>query len=368
MRASQLVFEKTYRSGGGGKLKHGNCAHGKRRRFLPHTPQFWVTVLVLFLSVLVIVSLCLGQFSIWPGDFLWLVQERLAGIPTDAGHIFFDVRLPRILAALLIGAGLSMAGGAFQGTFNNPMVSPDMLGASSGAAFGAVLGILFSFGTLGMELSAFCMGIAAVVLTFGISLVAGGKDDLLTVLLTGSVIGSLFAALTSGATYFSDPNSKMPEIAFWLMGGLANVSFREVWMLLVPFCVGGGILMLNRWQLNVLSCGDEEAMSLGSNASRVRLVVTIGATLLTATSVAVAGMVGWVGLIIPHMCRALVGPNYKALLPVSALMGAGFLLLVDDVARNAGTTEIPLSILTSIVGAPFFILVLSRSIHMRRVM
>lgn len=329
------------------------------------SPVFYAVLLLLAVLLLGMVSLCLGQFSIWPGDLPALAAERLAGLQSDAGHIFFDVRLPRVLCALLIGAGLSMAGGAFQGVFNNPMVSPDLLGASSGAAFGAVLGILFSFGSLGTELSAFGMGIVAVALTYGISLSAGDSGDLLTVLLTGSVVGSLFAAFTAGATYFSDPNSKMPEIAFWLMGGLADAGGREVWLLLVPFVIGGGMLLLNRWKLNLLTFGDEEALSLGVDAPRVRLGVTVGATLLTASSVAVAGMVGWVGLIIPHLGRAMVGPNYKALLPVSALMGAGFLLLVDDVARNAGTTEIPLSILTAVVGAPFFALLLSRSVHAR---
>ncbi|MFT9076264.1 FecCD family ABC transporter permease [Ethanoligenens sp.] len=343
---------------------YAHCEHRRKRKF----PAFWILALVLGVVCLTVVSLCLGQFSIWPGDFLWLVQERMGGIVTDAGNVFFNVRLPRVLAALLIGAGLSMAGGAYQGIFNNPMVSPDLLGASSGAAFGAVLGILFSFGTLGTELSAFCMGIVAVAFTYAISQVAGGDGDLVSVLLTGSVVGSLFAAFTATGTYLSDPNSKMPEIAFWLMGGLANVSFGDVCLLLIPFCVGGGILFANRWRLNLLTFGREEAMSLGVNAARVRLGVTVGATLLTASSVAVAGMVGWVGLIIPHLSRALVGPNYKALLPVSALMGAGFLLLVDDVARNVGTTEIPLSVLTAIVGAPFFLLLLSRSIHLRREM
>lgn len=342
-------------------MKH--CTIRGRRHAGKKSPLFWMAGLGMAVAVLLAVSLCLGQFSIWPGDFVWLLQERLAGAASDAGYVFFDVRLPRILAALLIGAGLSMAGGAYQGIFNNPMVSPDLLGASSGAAFGAVLGILLSFSTLGMELSAFLMGIAAVAITYGISLAAGGRDNLLSVLLTGSVVGSLFAAFTAGATYFSDPNSKMPEIAFWLMGGLANVSFREVWLLLLPFCLGGGILFLQRWQLNLLTFGNEEAMALGVNAPRVRLGVAVGATLLTASSVAVAGMVGWIGLIIPHLGRALVGPDYRALLPVSALMGAGFLLLVDDVARNVNTTEIPLSVLTAIVGAPFFLFLLSRRIH-----
>lgn len=342
-------------------MKH--CTIRGWRHAEKKSPLFWMAGLGMAVAVLLAVSLCLGQFSIWPGDFVWLLQERLAGAASDAGYVFFDVRLPRILAALLIGAGLSMAGGAYQGIFNNPMVSPDLLGASSGAAFGAVLGILLSFSTLGTELSAFLMGIAAVAITYGISLAAGGRDNLLSVLLTGSVVGSLFAAFTAGATYLSDPNSKMPEIAFWLMGGLANVSFREVWLLLLPFCLGGGILFLQRWQLNLLTFGNEEAMALGVNAPRVRLGVAVGATLLTASSVAVAGMVGWIGLIIPHLGRALVGPDYRALLPVSALMGAGFLLLVDDVARNVNTTEIPLSVLTAIVGAPFFLFLLSRRIH-----
>lgn len=337
-----------------------HCADcGKPRSPLVRKLFLWPVLLGAVLAGLAAVSLCMGRFSIWPGDFIWLVQERLEGVASDAGNIFFDVRLPRILAAMLVGASLSMAGGAYQGVFNNPMVSPDLLGASSGAALGASVGILCSFSTLGMELSAFSMGLLAVALTLGVSKAVGGTSGTMATLLTGIVVGSLFSALTAAATYLADPNSKMPEITFWMMGGLANASYREVGLLAIPFLLGGTGLMAFRWRLNVLTFGDEEAMSLGLRVGRSRLLITICATLLTASSVAVAGMVGWAGLIIPHLGRAAVGPNYKWLLPVSGLMGAVFLLLVDDAARTLAATEIPLSVLTSLVGAPFFILLLA---------
>ncbi len=236
------------------------------------------------------------------------------------------------------------------------MVSPDLLGASAGACFGAALGILLSFGSVGIEVAAFLAGIVAVAASYLLSNAIGRRmGGVLVLVLSGLVIGNLFQAFTSAVKFLADPNSQLPEITFWLMGGLSNVRGGDLAGLLVAFAIGCIGLMALRWRLNIMALGDEEAASLGVDVRKTRLVVIALATLLTAGSVAVAGMVGWVGLIVPHMARFLVGPDHRHLVPASMLLGGAFLLLVDDVCRSIYTTEIPLSILTAVLGAPLFV-------------
>lgn len=303
-------------------------------------------------------SLSLGRYEI---DFLGLIGSLGALFSGNAQattdfNVFFTIRAPRVFAALLIGAALAGAGCSYQGIFKNPMVSPDLLGASAGACFGAALGILLSFGGAGVEILAFITGVAAVAASYFLSLAIGCRmDGVLVLVLSGLVVGNLFQAFTSAVKFLADPNSQLPEITFWLMGGLANAREDDLLGLAIAFVVGCVGLMLLRWKLNVMALGDEEAASLGVNVRRTRLGVIALATLLTASSVAIAGMVGWVGLIVPHMARFLVGPDHRYLLPASMLLGGTFLLLVDDVCRSIYTTEIPLSILTAILGAPLFV-------------
>lgn len=318
---------------------------------------------------LVLLSCCL--FSLTLGRYPLTLSELLQGLlaPGQAEQtvlhtLLWQIRLPRILAAVMIGGALALSGTAYQGLFRNPMVSPDILGAAAGAALGAALGILLSWDFLGIQLLAFACGILAVMASWLLSLYIGrGKDPMLLLVLTGMVISAVFVAGISLVKYVADPYSKLPAITFWLMGGLASVSRADIGHLCWPLACGILPILLLRWRLNVLSFGEQEARALGLNTRQLRLVIIISATLLTSASVALCGMVGWVGLIIPHLSRLLVGPDHQRLLPASLLIGATFLLLVDDLARNLFPAEIPLGILTALVGAPCFLGLLVRGRH-----
>ncbi|MDR2106530.1 MAG: iron ABC transporter permease [Coriobacteriales bacterium] len=313
-----------------------------------------ITALTALLFAAILLSLTLGRYAISPAALLSL-DETTAGV-------LFHLRLPRILAAAVIGAALAGAGCAYQGIFKNPMVSPDLLGASAGAGLGAALGILFSLGPVLVEASAFVMGVLAVGISYFLSTAIGrSMRGVLVLVLSGMVIGNLFQALISAVKFVADPNAQLPEITFWLMGGLSAVREGDLLWLVAAAVIGGAGLFGLRWKVNVMSNGDEEALALGVEVRRVRLAVVGFATLLTSASVAVAGMVGWVGLIVPHLARFLVGADQRVLLPASMLLGSTFLLVVDDLCRSVYTTEIPLSILTSIIGAPLFIYLIVRT-------
>jgi iron complex transport system permease protein len=305
-------------------------------------------------------SSMLGRYDV-PLATWWrlLRAPESAGVP---GIVLLHVRLPRIVAGILIGAGLSASGAAYQGLFRNPMVSPDILGASAGAGFGAAAGILLGFGIPGIQCVSFVFGLAAVLVTCAAAArLSRTGDPILTLVLVGILVGSIFTALISLAKYVADPYSKLPAITFWLMGSLAAIHVRDVEFAVAPMLLGLAPLVLLRWNLNVLSFGDEEARALGAETGRLRWIVILCSTLLTASAVSVAGMVGWVGLVIPHLARMIVGPDYRVLLPASLLLGATYMLLVDDLARSVYATEIPLGIMTSLVGAPFFLYLLMRS-------
>ncbi|MDT3428087.1 iron complex transport system permease protein [Paenibacillus forsythiae] len=294
--------------------------------------------------VQIVIGKMLGQAPVWP--------EKVE-------MVLFKVRIPRIFSAMLIGAALAAAGAAYQGLFRNPMVSSDILGASTGAGFGAALGILLSMGMLGVQASAFVFGLGAVLLTYTIGSSMGRKGGtILALLLTGMVVSALFGSFTSLIKYVADPYSKLPAITFWMMGGLSAVTGRDLLVMLAPFLLGSIPLLLVRWRMNVLSFGEEEAEALGVDVRRLRVLVILCSTLLTASAVSIGGMIGWVGLVVPHMTRLLVGPDYKVLLPVSMLLGGTFLLGVDDLARSAFPQEIPLGILTAVIGAPCFLYLL----------
>ena len=284
----------------------------------------------------------------------------LAAFWTSAeAAVVLNVRLPRILAAALIGAALSVAGVSYQGMFRNPMVSPDLLGASTGAGFGAALALFLSFSYFGVTLSAFCFGLAAVLLAYLISR-KSRMDSTLSMVLAGMMISSLFTAGTSLIKLVADTENQLPAITYWLMGSLTSVRGRDVRFAFFPILLGLIPLLLLRWRINLLTLSEAEARSMGVDTRRLRLIVIVCATLMTAASVAISGMIGWVGLVIPHFCRILFGYDYRRLLPSCALLGASFLILVDTIARTVTTAEIPLGILTSFVGAPVFLyLVLS---------
>lgn len=268
--------------------------------------------------------------------------------------VVLNVRLPRILAAALIGAALSVAGVSYQGMFRNPMVSPDLLGASTGAGFGAALALLLSMNYFAVTLSAFLFGLAAVMLAYLISR-RSRMDITLSMVLAGMMISSLFTSGTSLIKLLADTESQLPAITYWLMGSLTSVRGRDVRFAALPVLLGILPLLLLRWRINLLTLSEAEARSMGVDTRRLRLTVIFCATLMTAASVSISGMIGWVGLVIPHFCRMIFGYDYRRLLPASALLGGTFLMLVDDLARTIATSEIPLGILTSFVGAPVFL-------------
>ena len=273
-----------------------------------------------------------------------------------------NIRLPRILVVMLVGAALAVAGASYQGMFKNPLVSPDILGASAGASFGACLALLFDMSNSMVQLFAFIGAMVAVGGAVWMNKMVNKYDALLGLVLGGMLVTTLFQSFTSLVKFMADANDKLPAITFWLMGSFSRINQADLAVIVAPMLAGFALLMLERWKLNVLSFGEEEARSLGVNTGRVRLIVIFASTLIVACSVAVAGIVGWVGLVIPHLARSIVGPNYKVLLPTSMFIGAGYLLIVDDLCRLMASTEIPIGILTAIIGVPFFIFIFRHNI------
>ena len=328
-----------------------------------HTGGRVLLALGVLLAALFVLSFCLGRYGVDAGTTCRILLSRLLPLEqTWTGNEYtavLNIRLPRIVLACLVGCCLSSAGAAYQGVFQNPMASPDVLGASSGASFGAALAILAGLGNQGTTLSAFFWSLATVVLVYLVGQRAPG-DRVLNLVLAGMVISSLFTAATSYLKLVADPTNQLPEITYWLMGSLTGANMRDIGMVLPIMLIGCATLFALRWRINILTMGDDEAATMGVNARRTRIVVIIAATLVTAASVCVTGMIGWVGLVIPHLCRMLVGADYRRLIPASMLMGASFLLIVDDVARLATTAEIPIGILTAFTGAPFFLYLMLR--------
>ena len=308
-------------------------------------------------------SLVLGRYPIDPLQAVAMLVDQVVPLQqtwTDQqATLFFNVRLPRVLLALMVGCCLAVAGASYQGTFQNPLVSPDILGASQGAAFGAAVAILLGLGSVGVSLLAFGMALLTVFLVLLISARAKG-NHMMVVVLAGVMVSSLFQAGVSYAKLVADPADELADITYWLMGSLTGAKMSQVATVLPLMLAGCGVLFALRWRINILTMGDDEAATMGVNARLIRIVVIVAATVVTASSVCVTGMIGWVGLVIPHLCRMLVGADYRRLIPASMLMGAGFLLVVDDAARLMTTAEIPIGILTAFVGAPFFLYLITR--------
>lgn len=320
-------------------------------------------ILLVFLPIILFfASFLMGRYPVSPIDVIKTILNPIfpqLTVSQTVSTIVWQIRLPRILAAILVGASLSMAGAAFQGIFKNPLVSSDLLWVSNGAGFGAALAILLSGSSVIIQLFAFLFGIISVSITYLISKAykAGG---LLVLVLSGVAISAFFNSLISGIKFIADPDEKLPEIVYWLMGSLASVTMDQIIMILIPLFIGFIILYLLRWQMNILAMGDEEAQSLGLNPSRIRLIIIVGCTLLTSAAVSISGIIGWIGMIIPHMARMIVGPNNKTLLLASLSLGASFLLLIDNISRVVISIEIPIGILTAIIGVPIFLYLLRR--------
>jgi len=316
---------------------------------------------LLVLAVVSLFSMGTGRYPVAPGALLsWLTtgQSTDDNLPV----ILFNIRLPRLIAAIAAGGALAMSGAAYQGMFRNPMVSPDILGVSSGAGFGATLAILLSLPVVGIQTLSFAGGIAAVVIAVIISKTIGrSHDSVLVLVLSGLIISSLFGALLSMLKYVADPDDKLQAITYWLMGSLANIRMNDLFIILPLLVVGSIPLMLLSWRLNVLSFGEDEARSLGVHTGLMRVLVILCATLMTASIISVTGIIGWVGLIVPHLARFVAGPNHRMLLPTSFLFGGIFMLVVDNVARSLVSVEIPIGIITAILGAPFFLWFLKKT-------
>lgn len=317
----------------------------------------WLIALAV-LALGVVVAFTAGRAALAPGDFVALL---LGQAPESVQTIVWQIRAPRIAAALAVGAALALAGAAFQGLFRNPLVSPDILGASAGAALGAVLGIFFALGVLGIQLAAFAGGLLAVGLVVLVGSGVRHGDPVLVLLLAGVVVGSLLGAGIGLVKALADPYNQLPAMTFWLLGSLASAHAADLPALLLPVGLGTALLLALRWRLDVMSLPEDEARAMGARTTLLRLAIVAAATLVTSASVAAAGIVGWIGLVVPHIARALVGPSFAALMPASALLGGGFLLLIDTLARTVAPVEVPLGILTALIGSPFFIVLLRRA-------
>lgn len=316
------------------------------------------------LLVLAIVSLGVGRVYIAPERVLAVLLSKYVAVtpvwtPAEA-LIVMNVRLPRICAALMVGAALAAAGSAYQNLFRNPIVSPDILGVSAGAGFGASIGVMLNLGAPGIQAAAFAMGLVAVILCFFISQMINRHSPIVLVLI-GVVIAAFFQAMISVIKIVADPINVLPVITFWLLGGLNKITAAALPSAAIVIAASLSTLFVLRWQANVMGVGEEEARTLGVNVSLIRILLVLSATLMTAAAVSISGIVGWVGLVVPHMARLLVGSSFDRALPVAMLTGALFVLLVDNLARAASSMELPLGIVTSVIGAPLFIILLIRS-------
>lgn len=323
----------------------------------------WAILIILPVIVL-FCSLFWGRYPVPPATVARILASRILPLPHDwdptLETIIIRVRLPRVLLAMAIGAGLAISGAAYQGIFGNPLVSPDILGVTAAAGLGAAIALLLGWGTTAVQTTSFACGILGVALTYTISRVYKTTPTLMLVL-SGVVVAALFGAMTSAIKYIADPLQKLPAITFWLMGSLASASWPHFARAAPPILAGMAGLLAVRWRINILALGDEEARSLGIRTELLRGSIIVCTTLISAAAVCVAGVIGWIGLIIPHVARMIVGPDHKSLLPASLCIGAAYLLLIDDAARNLTAAEIPLGILTAMVGTPVFAYLLRKT-------
>lgn len=318
----------------------------------------------LLLIVVAVGALAVGRYTVPPNEIVRILLGQILPI----GHTWYpqeetvvlDVRLPRVLLSMLLGGGLALTGAVMQGVFRNPLASAQMLGVSSGASFGGVLVLLAGLGGAALVGGAFLGGIAALVLVVVIARAVPGAP-LLMIILGGTVVGAMFQAMVSFITYIADPYSELPSIVFWLMGSLATASYAKVLTAAVPILMAAVVVLTLRWRLNILAMGDEDATALGLKPARLRMLLLLCVALITAGSVSVAGVIGWVGLVVPHLVRMMVGTDNRRVLPVSALLGAIYLTVIDTLSRTVTTAEVPIGILTAILGAPFFVMLLIRN-------
>ncbi|MBD5540253.1 MAG: iron ABC transporter permease [Lachnospiraceae bacterium] len=340
-----------------------------KSRFLSHKKfMVFCFVLAMFIFITALVSFGFGRFSGLnildiPKIFLHQIIPSIQQTWTVTDEsVLINLRLPRVVAALIVGASLAVSGASYQALFANPVASSDTLGVTSSAAFGAILGIFLNFSTIGIKLISFSIGCVAVLLVFSVaSRLSKGRNLTVYLILIGMVASSMFQALLSVLKYVADPIDQLPKITYWLMGSFSNVKLRDLPFCICFFVLGAAPLFFMRWRMNLLSLSEYEAKSMGENIFLLRMVTVICATLLTSSAVAMTGGISWVGLVIPHITRFIVGSDSCRLLPASALMGSLFLLVMDDIARSISVYELPISVLTSLIGAPIFFIILIRN-------
>lgn len=317
----------------------------------PASIAYWLAAAALL--GLVLLAFAVGRYPISPVELVrFLAGDELQG---NTQTVLVQIRAPRVAAALLVGAALAAAGSAYQGMFRNPLVSPDILGVSTGAALGAAIAIFFSKSVLLVQIAAFAGGLGAVGLVYAVGSRLHGHDPLLALVLTGVVIGTLLGSGIALLKYLADPYNQLPAITFWLLGSLAAITPRELGVAAPLALLGLAPMLLLRWRMNTLALPDDEARALGVDTRRLRTLVVAAATLMTASAVALSGIIGWVGLLVPHAARLIVGPDFGRLLPLAMLLGAGFLLAVDTLCRTVAAIEVPPGVLTAILGTPFFL-------------
>lgn len=354
----------------------------------PQTPQTatspWkrnLTLVAMLIATcaIAVVAMGLGRFGVPPNEVARILVARALELThldaiaslrqtwtAEETTVVLNIRLPRVLLALVVGGGLAVSGAGLQALFRNPLVSPDIIGVSSGAAFGGVIAIALGLGSVAVLGGSFLLGVAAVLIVLLFGQVRAGSPVLM-IILGGIVIASFFSALVSLVTFLADPYTTLPAVTFWLMGSLATASYHSLAVTTVPVLLGLGVVFVLRWRINILALGDEDALSLGVNPRRLRVVLITAIALVVAATVAVAGVIGWVGLVIPHLVRLLVGADYRQVVPGSFIVGGGFMILIDTVSRTAITGEIPLGVVTALIGAPFFayLLIVNRNKELR---
>ena len=315
------------------------------------------TIFILLPIAAVVISLCVGAYQVSVPDVFRILVSNFTGntegLEPMAISMIMKVRMPRILGALLVGAGLSVSGAVFQGMFSNPLADPYTLGVSNGAGFGAGLAIILSLSSAGIQIMAMAFGMAAVGLTFLLSI--KNSRSTVTLILSGMLVSALFSSLVSLIKFTADPFDKLPQIIYWLMGTLVSVNYRELLFILPAYAASMMVLILFRWRINVLSMGSTQAKSFGIDVRRDRIVVILASTLLTSLVVSISGIIGWVGIVIPHLDRVIVGPDFRKLMPASISLGICYLIVIDDLCRTLTSMEIPIGVITGIIGIPLFV-------------
>lgn len=324
---------------------------------------FLLLMLIVLLIVIAVVSIGAGRYYISPANVIKIICSPFVDIPQEwtaqAESVIFTLRLPRALAAMLIGGALALSGAAYQSVFKNPLVAPDMLGVSSGACVGASLCIILGLSQAGIQTGALLGGLIAVAMAVAIPQIIG-KNSIVMLVLSGIIVSGLMGSILGILKYLADSETELPAITYWQLGSLVSATWGNLISSGIPILFCFLFMLLIRWRMNILTLSDEEAHMLGKHNTLLRYAVILCATILTACSVCISGTIGWVGLVIPHFSRMMVGPDNQKLLPVAIVLGAVFLLFIDTLSRVMLNAEIPLSILTGLVGAPFYFYLLLR--------